>query len=154
MFLFQANLTGRDMKTIEFNKDGGPLVAEVTSGFAQPGSYQLQLWEAGLNQVVMSERGNFINDDDDAYAMPTPTESNDGRILQSFIILTILDPKQYFVSLKVSQDGQELDSVDVPEDGSGETDSHTLFFNLLATLKAKADQPVNGDDQPTDNGNS
>lgn len=130
------------MKTISFDKNGGPLVAEVTSGFAQPGSYRLQVWEKGLNQVVMKEQGNFINDDDDAFTLPAPVALNDGRIVQAFIILTIIDPPKYFVSLKISQDGQALGSVDVPEDGSGQTDSHTLFFNLIATLEAQADASV------------
>jgi hypothetical protein len=128
------------------------------SGFAQPGSYQLQLWEAGRNQVVMNQRGNFINDADDAYTLPDPVALHDGRILQTFIILTILDPQKYFVSLKVTQDGQVLGSVDVPAEGPGKTDSHTLFFNLMITLKAKVDepgaaQPVNGGAPPTDGGN-
>ena len=130
------------MKTITFNKEGGPLVAEVTSGYAQPGSYQLQLFEAGRNQVVMSEKGNFVNDAKDTYTLPSPTASNDGRLLQAFIILTILDPNKYLLTLKVSQDGQEVGSVVVPEGGPGESDSHSLFFNLMATLQAKADEPA------------
>lgn len=142
------------MKNIPFNKDGGPLTAEVTSGFAQPGSYRLKLWEKGLNQVVMEEQGNFINDDDDSYALPMPVDANDGRTLQALVILTIIEPKKYFVSLKVSQDGALLGSVEAPEAGTGETESHTLFFNLLATLHAEADPSVNGDATPPADGAS
>ena len=119
------------METITFNKDGGSLVVEITSGFAQPGSYRLKLWETDRNQVVMKEQGNFINDDDDAYTLPPPTASNDGRLLQATVILTILDPKKYFISVTVSQDGQEVGAVKA----EGKTDEHSLFFNLMATLK-------------------
>jgi hypothetical protein len=34
------------MKVARFDPAGGPLFATITSGFAQPGSYELLLWEA------------------------------------------------------------------------------------------------------------
>ena len=122
------------MKTITFNKDGGPLTVEVTSGFAQPGSYHLQLWNMNPSQVVMMQRGDFTSDD--TFTLPSPTASNDGRVLQAFVLLTILKHKKYLVSLKISQDGQEVGTVDEPESGPGTTNSTSLFFNLVATLKA------------------
>ena len=125
------------METITFNEEGGPLVAEVSSGFAQPGAYTLKLWEKGLNQVLMREEGNFINADDDHYTLPVPNELNDGRVIQSLFSLTILpvsglggDP-QYNVVLTISQDGQELGSVSQ----SDSTTAHTVIVNLFATLK-------------------
>lgn len=124
------------METITFNTEGGPLVAEVSSGFAQPGFYVLQLWNAGVNQVVMREQGNFINDDDDAYTLPTPNELNDGRVIQAVVTLTILpladsgDP-QYNVTLTLSQDGAELGKVSV----SNTTTQHTVLVNVFATLQ-------------------
>ena len=123
------------MQTITFNKEGGPIIAEVTSGFAQPGAYGLKLWEKGLNQVVMRQEGNFINADDDSYPLPEPNEHNDGRIIQSVFSLTILPPiTQYNVTLKISQDGKELGSVSVEK----QTSQPSVILNLFATLKQKA----------------
>ena len=34
------------MKMIKFKDSGGPIVAEITCGHAQPGAYALFLWEA------------------------------------------------------------------------------------------------------------
>ena len=118
------------MKTIEFNKDGGPLIAEVTAGFAQQGTYVLRLLEKDLSRKMLVS-GDFKNNDDDTYTLPSPASSNDGRILHCMIILTIFDPPKYHVSLKVFQDGLELDSVDDPEVGSGETDQERLLQNPI-----------------------
>ena len=120
------------MQTIMFNKKGGPIIADVTSGFAQLGAYELKLWENGKNQVVMRQEGNFINNAADAYPLPQPNELNDGRIIQSVVSLTILPPiTQYNVMLKILQDGKELVSVSV----ANQTSQPSVILNLFATLK-------------------
>jgi len=134
VFLSFKKNEDKPMQTITFNKEGGPIIAEVTSGFAQPGAYGLKLWEKGVNQVVMRQEGNFINDDDDAYPLPEPNELNDGRLIQSVVSLTILPPiNEYNVTLKISQDGKELGSVSV----SNKTSEQSVILNLFATLKQK-----------------
>ncbi len=122
------------IKEIEFNKDGGPVVAEVMSGHAQPGSYTMLLWEANENKIVMKEKGNFINPDDDSYNLPTPNEVNDARIVECISTIAITPPeKQYNVTLKISQDGAKLDSVN----DEGESDSATVTVDLFVKLKKK-----------------
>ena len=34
------------MNTAKFKKEGGPVYAEIISGFAHPGSYSMFIWEA------------------------------------------------------------------------------------------------------------
>ncbi len=120
------------IKIIEFNENGGPIVAEVTSGFAQPGSYTLLVWEANENKVIMEKKGNFINPDDDAYNLPTPNDANDGRIVESIITVAITPSlEEYNVSLKISQDGQELGS----ENRTGTSSSTTETVDLFVQLK-------------------
>ena len=110
----------------------GPIIAEVTSGFAQPGAYTLLLWEANANQILMEERGNFINSDDDAYPLPTPNNLNDGRIVESIVTVAITPPiKEYNVSLKIFQNDVELGS----ESRSGTSNSVTETIDLFIQLK-------------------
>jgi hypothetical protein len=121
------------MNQARFNINGGPIIAEVRSGFAQPGSYGLLLWEADANVVVMERRGNFINSADDAYKLPTPNEHNDHRVLQCLVTLAITPPiKDYRAELIVSQDGNVLggDS-DAGSNASGVINT-TLFVQLIA----------------------
>jgi hypothetical protein len=122
------------IKIIEFDKDGGPVVAEVNSGYAQPGSYTLLLWEANQNKVIMEEKGNFINSDDDFYSLPTPNEANDSRIVECISTVSITPPiKQYNIALRISQDDGELGS----ENTEGSTDSPTVTVDLFIQLKQK-----------------
>ena len=97
------------MTTATFSRDGGPVKATVASGFAQEGSYTRLLWEANANTVVLNQSGNFINADDDTYALPTPNASNDGRIAEALVTIVLAPPLlQYDVSLTLTQDGKEL----------------------------------------------
>ena len=125
------------MQTIIFNKDGGPIVAAVSSGFAQPGSYFLMLREANQATVVWEQDGDFTNDDDDAHSLPTPNEANDGRQLEAIYAISILPSiKQYNAVLKVEQDGRELGT----ESQTDETTKTTVFIRLAVVLK-QADTP-------------
>ena len=87
------------MQTIQFAKEGGPVVADVTCGQAQEGSYNLLLWEADRNLIVKQYPGNFMNPDDDSYDLPTPNQANDGRILECLTTVVVTPPiKKYAVS--------------------------------------------------------
>lgn len=119
------------MQTIQFARDGGPVVAEVTCGQAQEGSYNLLLWEADKNVIVKEYPGNFLNPDDDSYELPTPNQSNDGRILECLTTVVVTPPiKKYAVSLTFSQDGKKLGVVKA----SGETDQPSETVDLFAQL--------------------
>ncbi|MFX0212315.1 MAG: hypothetical protein ACFFDT_40455 [Candidatus Hodarchaeota archaeon] len=122
------------MKMIKFNKNGGPVIAEITCGYAQQGAYTLLLWEANENKIVMERKGNFINSDDDSYELPSPNENNDGRILDCLVNVVIIPPiKDYKVDLKITQDGNVLET----ETASGQSDLFTVPIELFVGLKAE-----------------
>lgn len=121
------------MQTVTFNPGGGPLVADIRCGFAQPGAYTLLLWESNQNLVVMEKRGNFINADDDAYELPTPTAQNDGRLAECIATVVVTPPiKDYVVSLVISQDGRELGA----DTATGQSDGGVVPIDLFVNLRA------------------
>lgn len=121
------------MKECPFAAEGAALVAEVACGFAQLGSYTLLLWEKDQNVIVLEERGNFINPDDDSYELPEPSVENDGRILECIATVAIVPPEtEYRVNLTVSQAGDEI-CRDVAQ---GESDKATVTVDLFLKLQA------------------
>jgi hypothetical protein len=121
------------MKVVVFNPAGGPIIAEVTSGQAQPGSYTLRVWEAHANTLVLKERGNFINSDDDAYKLPLPNTRNHERIVESIATAVITPPiKDYALRLSIQQDGKEIGF----EESVGKASSATVTADLFVMLEA------------------
>ncbi len=123
------------MKVVEFNKKGGTIQAQVTSGYAQQGSYALILWEANQNKVVngFPKRGNFINTDDDVYDLPSPPSENDGRLVESIVTISIAPPiKNYDIDLEILQDGKRLGF----ETAAGESDGPSVTIDLFIELRA------------------
>ena len=95
-----------------FKKDGGPIMAEVTAGQAQVGSYDLKLWEANRNEIVQRWEGDFLNPDDDKYPLPQPNEANHKRRIQAVVVITLVPPiDKYSTNLIITQDGRELDKI-------------------------------------------
>jgi len=125
------------MNTATFNVTGGPIVAEVRSAFAQPGSYGILLWEADSNEVVMEKRGNFLNDADDAHDLPTPNQQNHRRLVQCLVTLAITPPiTDYRVDLIISQDGNVLGGDSDPGSNASGVVNSTLFVQLIAEGEA------------------
>lgn len=121
------------MKNVSFDPGGGPVIAAVTSGFAQPGSYSLRLWEADANLVVMKKKGNFINTDDDAYPLPTPNQLNHRRIVEAIVTVVITPPvTNYQVDLVISQDGRVLGGESASDDNASGSVTSDLFVQLVA----------------------
>jgi len=124
---------GGKMKIVKFNKSGGPIIAEVTCGHAQPGAYTLLLWEADKNKIVMEKKGNFINPDDDSYKLPVPNEGNNGRIIDCLSTVVITPPIQdYQIGLQITQDGKVLEE----EIASGRSDQYTISVEMFVKLVA------------------
>jgi hypothetical protein len=120
------------METIKFKKDGGPIVAEVSAGEAQTGSYDIKLWEADKNQLVFRKEGDFLNPDDDSYNLPTPNLINNGRRIQAIVVITPLPPlNQYSVALTLKQDGKIIGCIEI----SNKTDHQSEVLNIYAILK-------------------
>ncbi len=125
---------GGKMKIVGFNKSGGPIIAEITCGHAQPGAYTLLLWEADENKIVMEKKGNFINPDDDSYELPIPNEENNGRILDCLSTVALTPPSQdYQIGLKIIQDGNVLEK----ETASGSSAQPTISVEQFVKLVAK-----------------
>ncbi len=115
-----------------FDPEGGPLSARVSSGFAQPGSYDLILWEAGVNRIVMERQGNFLNADDDEYELPGENSEQEGRFVQALVTVAITPPgRNYSVRVTVLQDQQVL-AVDAKEGTAapGDAVTRTLWVKL------------------------
>jgi hypothetical protein len=91
------------------------------------------MWEAGQNVILMEERGNFLNADDDEYPLPGDHAEHDGRHLQALVTIAITPPElHYAVALSVSQDGKSL-ATDL-KSGSGQAGdaiTRTLWVRLV-----------------------
>jgi hypothetical protein len=121
-------------QSVRFKSDGGAIVAEITCGHSQEGSYGLLLWEANTNTIVMEKRGNFFNTDDDAYELPKPNEKNHGRLVECIVTVVLTPPiKKYAVFLKFRQGGKTLGTVS----SSGESDQPMVTLDLFASLEAQ-----------------
>lgn len=119
------------METAKFKKDGGAIFAEIKSGYAQPGSYSIFLWEANENRVIVKHEGNFINTDDDKYKLPEPIVENNGRIVDVGITFKITPPiKDYFTQVIITQDGNKIGS----DQQQGTTEEQTKSLKLLVQL--------------------
>jgi hypothetical protein len=122
------------MKVAVFDPEGGPIIASITSGFAQPGSYTMYLWEAHANLVVFKTRGNFINADDDTYKLPPPNQQNHHRIVEFISTVVITPPiKDFSMRLAVLQDGVEIGF----EEAVGQSTSPTVTADLFLQLEAQ-----------------
>jgi hypothetical protein len=121
------------MNTVQFDPSGGPIVAEVRSGFAQPGSYSLLLWEADANLIVMRRDGNFINAADDAYKLPAPNEHNHRRLVECLATVVVTPPlNNYQVDLVISQDGRVLGGDTAAAEATPGAVSVDIFVELSA----------------------
>ncbi len=126
---------GTDVKIAVFRTDGGVVQANITSGFAQQGSYSLILWKADENKPVSGypKLGNFINTDDDRYDLPRPNRVNDGRLVESLVTVALARPvKKYAVALEILQDNKVIGS----DTADGESDEPTVTLDLFVQLKA------------------
>jgi hypothetical protein len=121
------------MNTVQFDVQGGPVIAEVRSGFAQPGSYTVLLWEADANLVVMRRDGNYINTADDAYPLPTPNQHNHRRMVECISTVVITPPvTDYRIDLVIMQDGQDIGG----DSAAGSNASGAVTVDLFVELQS------------------
>jgi hypothetical protein len=120
------------MKKAVFDPNGGPIQVEINAGHAQPGAYTLILWETNSNGRVGEWKGDFDNDDDDLYTMPTPVSKNHGRKVDCHYTMTLVPPsKDYSTKLIVLQDGNTLET----EAYSGQSDDQSVTVRLFLQLE-------------------
>lgn len=120
------------MEIAQFKIDGGAIFVEVKSGYAQPGSYSLFLWEANENKVIQKNEGNFINSDADKYQLPQPNSENNNRIVDVGLTFVLTPPiKYYFAELIITQDGNKIGG----DQEQGATDDRTKSLKLMVQLQ-------------------
>ncbi len=122
------------IQDIRFDPNGPSIRAAVVFRTPQVVSYGLMLWESGSNDVVMEEKGNSENPEDDAYSLPMPARDNNGRILECDLVIVSPDPKpseKYQVDLVVSQGASELGKLSAMGTVSAKTSTDTLFAKLV-----------------------
>lgn len=118
------------METARFNAAGGPIRIEITSGFAQPGTYQVFIWEANRNSNSQLGQGNFISSEDDVFQL-SASPAQDGRILHCIATVNPLgDGGQFAVTMDVEQDGARLASDTVAGQASLPTVTLQIFIQL------------------------
>lgn len=118
------------MQTATFDPAGGPLAAEVTSGFAQPGAYTLLLWNA--SRVVLEEKGDFASGGG-AHPLPAPASANHGRIAEAVVTVIATPPiGDYSVALTITQDGKTLGAATASGSGASGSVTSDLFVELAA----------------------
>lgn len=121
------------MKIVPFDPAGGVIVAEVRSGFAQPGSYTILLWDFDANLVVMRGDGNYINTADDAYPLPTPNPHNHRRIVECISTVVVTEPvTDYRIELALLQDGREIGADAAQGSGASGAVTVDIFIQLQA----------------------
>ena len=118
----------------KFNPAGGTISARVSSGFAQPGSYGLFLWEVNQNKILMEQQGNFLNSADDEYPLPGSNSAHQGRHVQALVTVAITPPElHYAIGLTVFQDGKALASdLKTGSADAGTAVTRTLWIRLEA----------------------
>ncbi len=121
------------MKTVRYSASGGRVSACVKVSHKREGSYELRLWEKESNAFVpeFPRHGHFLNNDTDEWPLPRPNADNDGRLLQTIVVLSVPpDVRAATVSVVLSQDGEELgrEAKDVP--GGVEEYALTLWVQL------------------------
>jgi hypothetical protein len=120
-----------NVKVINFKKDGPQLYAKISSMYAQPGDYAYRLWEGTSNTLVEEKNGNFLNPEDDVYALPTQNEINDKRIVQFIVTLAITPPiKDYGAKLEILQGEETIGELSYRDSQSSGFVSVNLFVQL------------------------
>jgi hypothetical protein len=110
---------------IGFAKDGGPLSVGLEVLTPQAATYTFWLWEGSSNTIVMQERGNNKNPEDDVFQLPTPSSMNHRRLVE--VTFTLIDPTgsgKYKVRTNIIQDDKVLDKVEAEGPWAGIADLH------------------------------
>ena len=119
------------MEIAKFKKEGGDIYFEVKSGYAQPGSYSVFIWEEKENRIIKKYEGNFINTEDDKYKLPSPASENNGRIIDVGVVFIMVPPiKNYSTELLVTQSGNRIGF----DKETGETNDRSKFVKLMVQL--------------------
>jgi hypothetical protein len=118
------------MTTAKFRADGPPIAVTIQCGFADPGAYELFLWEADRNTRRQIGEGNFINSDDDTFMLSSDA-SQSGKILQCVATVNPLDNNgQFSVNMLVEQDGTQLANEVVASTSDQPSVTMALFVQL------------------------
>lgn len=116
---------------IGFAKDGGPLSVGLEVLTPQAATYTFWLWEGTSNTIVLQERGNNKNPEDDLFQLPTPSSTNHRRLVE--VTFTLIDPTgsgKYKVRTNILQDKKVLGMVEAEGTMGGGSETCTLLAML------------------------
>ena len=118
------------MTKATYRAGGPPLSIAIRCGFAEPGVYELFLWDADRNSRVKLGEGNFINTDDDTFTIPA-NAGQDGKILQCIATINPLESNGRFgVDMLIEQGGEQLADEEVSDRSDLPTVTVALFVQL------------------------
>lgn len=128
------------MEQINFNSNGPALSINIqyvsTAGQNINAVYTYRLWDAVSNAILDEQSGNNLNAQDDIYWLPTPSSSNNGRIIEVFSTLKNTDagvtPAR--VEVEVCQGGKRIG---IAKDLKNVSPNDIVFSQLFIQLNAQ-----------------
>ena len=118
-------------QTVHFVPTGGSLSVRVASGFAEPGSYSLDVLEQDETTVATQFRANFGSAAQNTHQIPGTAAQSDGRVLDLVASVGLLDATGAFaVHLTVLQDGTQLGTASDVGTATGLTHTSELIVAL------------------------
>jgi Tfp pilus assembly major pilin PilA len=117
---------------------GGPAISvniryTSTAGQNINAVYTYRLWSGTSNAIITKQHGNNLNDQDDIYWLPTPSASNDGRLIEIFSTLKNNDSNTTTLKIEVEvcQGGQRIDLISTQTNvAANGVDFNQLFIQL------------------------
>lgn len=137
-----------NIQTLNFDPNGSRLFAKIKFEGLIVGSYMYQLWEAQSNDIIDARMGNNQNSEDDKYALPLPTGSNEGRLIDVRAKFVGLDPTnqpKFKIKVLLYQGGELIgEAFDANDkkrklDGNGKTSQLYIFLKKKEQVKHKQD---------------
>jgi hypothetical protein len=101
------------MKKIKFNHSGGRLRVNFRFEGDVAASYIFNYFEANSNDLVIkpSPQGNNLNNDDDNFRLPMPSQLNRGRVIMLHTWINALDnDSSYKIIIQVFQENELIDT--------------------------------------------
>ena len=95
-----------EIQEIQFDPAGLPLTVKIVYEGLLVAGYAIKLGERNSNQAVMRRDGDNVNPEDDAYVLPAPAGTNDGRVLRLVSQFKGIDKErdQYCIKMEIYQD--------------------------------------------------
>jgi hypothetical protein len=128
------------MKTVQFNPNGGPLIAKAVFLGNMIADYGMYLKQSNSNSQTTLQVGDNINPEDDEGTLPTPVSSNDGRRVKLETIFYGNNPsvdKEFEIRLEMWQDGNLVGFHNEQSSDAKKLTGGAQYSLILITLNAQ-----------------